>query len=65
MNGKSMKPTQRQKRTSPYLTVDSCVAVRTGALVCPVAVKTRAPIEARFGVTLVDIILAVASSESR
>lgn len=53
------------ERISPYLTIDSCVAVRTGALVRPITVQTRASIEARFGVTLVDIILAVAASESR
>lgn len=39
--------------------------MRTGALVCPITVKTRSPIEARFGVTLIDIILTVAASESR
>lgn len=51
--------------SSPYLTIDSCIAMRTGALVRPIAVKTSASIEARFGVTLIDIILAVAASESR
>ena len=36
-----------------------------GALVRPVTVKTGSSIEARFGVTLVDIVLAVAAGESR
>lgn len=53
------------KMTFPYLTVDSCVAMRTGALVRPITVKTSSSIEAGFGVTLVDIILAVAASEAR
>lgn len=54
-----------QNMSSPYLAIDSRVAMRTGALVRPIAVKTSASIEARFGVTLIDIILAVAASESR
>lgn len=37
----------------------------TGALVRPITVKTSASIEAWFGVTLIDIILAIAASESR
>lgn len=48
-----------------YLTIDSYVAMRTGAFVRPVTVKTRASVEARFGVTLIDVILAVAAGESR
>jgi len=48
-----------------YLTVDSYVAMRTGTHVCPITVKTRSSIETRFGVTLIDIIFAVAASESR
>lgn len=36
-----------------------------GALVRPVTVKTSSSIEAWFGVTLVDVILAVAAGESR
>lgn len=39
--------------------------MRTGALVCPITVQTSASIEARFGVTLVDIVLTVASGKSR
>lgn len=50
---------------SSYLTVDPSVAMRTRALVGPITVKTCASIEAGLGVTLVDIILAVAASESR
>lgn len=50
---------------SSYLTVNSGVAKRTGALICSIAVKTCATIEAGLGVTLVDVILAVAASESR
>lgn len=49
----------------PYLAVDSRVTVRTGALVGPVAVEAGAPVEARFGVTLVDVMLAVAAGETR
>lgn len=50
---------------SSYLTVNSSVAKRTGALICSITVKTCATIEAGLGVTLVDVILAVAASESR
>lgn len=50
---------------SSYLTVNSSVAERTRALICSVTVKTCAAIEAGLGVTLVDVILAVAASESR
>lgn len=50
---------------SSYLTVNSSVAKRTGALVCPVTVKTRAAVEAGLGVTLVDVVLAVAAGEAR
>lgn len=50
---------------SPYLTIDSCVAMSTGALVRPITVKTCASVEAWLGVTLIDIVLAVAASESR
>lgn len=39
--------------------------MRAGALVCPVTVHTTASIEARFGVTLIDIILTVAAGKSR
>lgn len=53
------------KYVSPYLTIDSCVAVRTGALVCPITVHTTASIETWFGVTLIDIILTVAAGKSR
>lgn len=48
-----------------YLTVNSGVAEGTGALVCSVTVEARAAIEAGLGVTLVDVILAVAAGESR
>lgn len=47
------------------LTVDSFVAMRTGALVCAVTVQAGPPVEARLGVTLVDVILAVAAGEPR
>lgn len=50
---------------SSYLTVNSGVAERTGALVRPVTVKTRAAVEAGLGVTLVDVVLAVAAGEAR
>lgn len=50
---------------SSYLTVNSGVAERTRALICSVTVETCAAIEAGLGVTLVDVILAVAASESR
>lgn len=55
----------RDEIISSYLTVNSSVAKRTGALICSVTVKTCATIEAGLGVTLVDVILAVAASESR
>lgn len=51
--------------TFPYLTVDPRVAMGTGALVRPITVETGSSIEARFRVTLIDIVLAVAASESR
>ena len=38
--------------------------MRTGALVCPVTIETSASIEAGFGVTLVDVVLAVAPGEA-
>lgn len=38
--------------------------MRTGALIRPIAIKTSSSIEARLGVTLIYIKLAVASSES-
>lgn len=49
---------------SPYLTIDSSVTMRTGALVCPITIKTSASIEAWLRVTLIDIILTVAASET-
>lgn len=39
--------------------------MRTGAFICPITVKASTSIETWFGVTLIDIILAVAASESR
>lgn len=50
---------------SSYLTVNSSVAKGTGALICPITVKTRAAVEAGLGVTLVDVVLAVAAGEPR
>lgn len=48
-----------------YLTVNPSVAKGTGALICPITVKTRAAVEAGPGVTLVDVVLAVAAGEPR
>lgn len=39
--------------------------MRTSAFVRPITVKTSSSIETWFGVTLINIILAVAASESR
>lgn len=39
--------------------------MRTGALVCAVTVLTCAAVQTGFGVTLVDVMLAVAASEAR
>lgn len=50
---------------SAYLAVDSRVSVRARALVRPVTVEASSSIEARLGITLIDVILAVAASESR
>lgn len=47
-----------------YLAVEAGVALGTGALVCAIAVLTRAPVQARLGVTLVDVVLAVAAREA-
>lgn len=49
---------------SLYLTIDSSVAMRTGALVCPITVKTGASMETWLGVTLIYIVLTIAASES-
>lgn len=38
--------------------------MRTGALIRPITIKTSSSIEARLGITLIDIKLAIASSES-
>lgn len=46
-----------------YLTVKAMVSLRAGALVCAIAVLTGASIHARSGVALVDVMLAVVSSE--
>lgn len=48
----------------PYLAVEAGVSLGTGALVRPVAVLTRAPVQARLGVTLVDVVLTVAAREA-
>lgn len=53
-----------QRLVSPYLAIDSRVAMRTGALVSPVTVEAGAPIEARPRVAFVDVILAVAAGEA-
>lgn len=47
-----------------YLAVEPGVSLRTSALVHPVAVLTRAPVQARLGVALVNVMLAVAAREA-
>lgn len=47
-----------------YLAVEPGVSLGTSALVRPVAVLARAPVQARLGVTLVDVMLAVAAREA-
>lgn len=51
--------------TAPYLTVEASVSMQAGALVGAVAILAGAPIQAGFGVALVDIVLAVVTSEPR
>lgn len=48
----------------PYLAVEASVPLGTGAFVCPVAVLTRAPVQAGLRITLVDVVLAVAAREA-
>lgn len=48
-----------------YLAVKAMVSLRAGALVCAIAVLTCASIHAGSGVALVDVMLAVVSSEPR
>ncbi len=48
-----------------YLAFKAMVSLRAGALVCAVAVLTGASIQAGSGVALVDVMLAVVSSEPR
>ena len=59
-----MKNSNIPNMINPYLTVDSRVPVGTGALICPITVKTGATVEARLGVALIYVILAVAAGES-
>lgn len=47
-----------------YLAVEPRVSLGTSALVGPIAVLTRAPVQARLGVALVDVMLAVAAREA-
>jgi len=46
-----------------YLAVEAMVSLRAGALVCAIAVLTGASIHAGSGVALVDVMLAVVTSE--
>lgn len=48
-----------------YLAVEPSVSLGTSALVRPIAVLTRAAIQARLGVALVNVMLAVAACEAR
>lgn len=48
-----------------YLAVKAMVSLRAGALVCAIAVLTGASIHAGSGVALIDVMLAVVSSEPR
>lgn len=48
-----------------YLAIESGVALRAGALVSPVAVLARPPIQAGPGVTLVDVVLTINAGEAR
>lgn len=50
---------------APYLAVEASVALGAGALVGPVAVLAGAPVQAGFGVALVDVVLAVDTREAR
>lgn len=50
--------------SSHYLAVEPSVSLGTGALVRPIAVLTRAPVQAGLGVTLVDVVLTVAAREA-
>lgn len=62
-----MKPhpcIQGPLESSHYLAVEPSVSLGTGALVRPVAVLTRAPVQAGLGVTLVDVVLTVAAGEA-
>lgn len=47
-----------------YLAVEPGVSLGTSALVRPVAVLTRAPVQAWLGVALVNVMLAVAAREA-
>ena len=48
-----------------YLTVEPVVTMGTGALVGAIAVQAGPSVEAGSGVTLVDVMLAVAAGEAR
>lgn len=48
-----------------YLAVESNVALGTSTLVGSIAVLAGASVQAGSGVTLVDVVLAVAASEAR
>lgn len=50
--------------THQVLAVEPGVPLGTGALVRPVAVLTRAPVQAWLGVTLIDVVLTVAAREA-
>jgi len=47
-----------------YLAVEPGVSLGTSALVCSVAVLARAPVQARLGVALINVVLAVAAREA-
>lgn len=47
-----------------YLAVVAMVSLRTGALVCAVAVLTGASVHTGSGITLVDVMLAIVAGEA-
>lgn len=47
-----------------YLTVESSISMWAGALVCAITVLAGATVHAGFGVALIDVMLAIATSEA-